>query len=99
MDKGDPKSGRSNDQSASEPPQNLLIALNTQEPPERVHDRCPGCKCIPTLAQSALRVRASGGLHSGSGPTARSMALITCAEMVNVGLAASAPGIVEPSTM
>src|SRR5262249_30200114 len=41
IDKGHPKSCRRNDRPASEPPQNLLIALVTQEPPERVHDSCP----------------------------------------------------------
>src|SRR5215831_9118679 len=41
IDNGRPKSCRNNDQSTSKPPQNLLIALVSQEPPERVHDSCP----------------------------------------------------------
>ena len=51
----------------------------------------------------------SNGIHTlsgspfpfqrGTGPTARSMALSACAEMVKVGFAARAPGMVEPSTM
>src|SRR5262249_29039556 len=44
IDKGRPKSRRRNDQPASEPPKNLLIAFITQEPPQRVHDRCPAFK-------------------------------------------------------
>jgi pimeloyl-ACP methyl ester carboxylesterase len=35
----------------------------------------------------------------GNGATALSTVLSACAEMVRVGLAASAPGITEPSTM
>src|SRR5258705_8578586 len=36
INKGHPKSRRRNDQSASEPAQNLLIALVTQEPPQSI---------------------------------------------------------------
>src|SRR6266852_4753193 len=43
IDKGHPKPRRRNDQPASEPTQDLLIALITQEPPKRVHDSCPAC--------------------------------------------------------
>jgi hypothetical protein len=38
IDNGNPKSGRQNDEPASEPPKNLLIVFVTQEPPERVHE-------------------------------------------------------------
>jgi len=36
-----------NDEPASEPPQDLLIALVTQEPPERVHNSCPAMNSQP----------------------------------------------------
>jgi len=43
IDKSGPKSRCRNDQPASEPAQDLLIALVTQEPPHGVHDSCPTC--------------------------------------------------------
>ena len=36
IDKGRPKSCRRNDQPASEPPENLLVALVTQKPPQAI---------------------------------------------------------------
>ena len=56
MDDGDPKSGRQR-RARLEPPQNLLIVFVTQEPPERVHDRCPA---LNDATRSALRLRHSG---------------------------------------
>ena len=64
------------------------------------HKQSPANSDLRSVAfVRAVRFDDSIGFHKGSGPTARSIALIACAEMVNVGLAASAPGIVEPSTM
>src|SRR5262245_30420129 len=55
MEEGRPKPRGHNDQSTSDPSENLLIALVAQEPPERVHDSCPtrehslkvSTKCAP----------------------------------------------------
>jgi hypothetical protein len=41
MDKGRPNSGRRKHQPASEPSENLLMALIVQESPERAHDSYP----------------------------------------------------------
>src|SRR6266699_6602433 len=62
MDKSRPKSRRHKDQPASDPPQNLLVALITQEPPKRVHDSRPAREYVPRLAQtSTLNTPPAGG--------------------------------------
>ena len=62
MAKGRPKSGHRNDQPASEPPQNLLIAFVAQETPERIHDSYPHVNNHgsrnPTRRASARSIRA-----------------------------------------
>ena len=58
IDKGRPKSRRRNDQPASEPPENLLIALVTQEPPQAI------CAFEVALGSVGLR-RKLGCISSG----------------------------------
>src|SRR5262249_26379182 len=55
IDKGRPKPCRRNDEPASEPPQDLLIALVTQEPPELVHDSCPACECAQSSTEQCAQ--------------------------------------------
>src|ERR1700730_6833294 len=62
IDKGRPKSCRSNDEPASEPAQDLLIALVTQEPPQ------PMWAFELIFGSVGLR-RKLGGISSGEGNT------------------------------
>src|SRR5262245_14044914 len=56
IDKGRPKSRRHDDQPASEPPENLLVALVTQKPPQPIFEL--------TFGTADLR-RKLGGISSG----------------------------------
>src|SRR5215813_413223 len=58
IDKDRPKSCRHNDQPTPEPPENLLVALVTQEPPQAI------CAFEVALGSVGLR-RKLGGISSG----------------------------------
>ena len=55
MDKRGPKSGRRNHQPASEPSQNLLIAVIAQKAPERVHDSYPHVNNLGSMRDRVAR--------------------------------------------
>src|SRR5262245_3925339 len=57
IDKGRPKSRRHDDQPASEPPENLLIALVTQKPPQPIFEL--------TFGTVDLRRKLGGNISSG----------------------------------
>ena len=84
---------------AFDPTRGILIAANVGDP------SIPDSRSVSVVdlgrRERIAEVKvphAFSWTQRGSGPTARSIALIACAEMVKVGFAASAPGMVEPST-